>query len=114
MQNPRVEKINSLLEQEISKILLREFGFDNAMVTLTHVNATANLIEARAYVSVIPEEKTEKIVKTLNREVYVVQKKINKMLNMRPIPKIIFVKDTQISGASRIEGILELLKKKEK
>ena len=109
----RIEKVNSLLEQEISKILLRDFNFVESMVTLTHVDATANLIEARAYISVMPENNLDKVVKTLNGGVFEVQKKINKMLNMRPIPKIIFVKDEKIKEAAKIEALLEEVKKKD-
>ena len=44
----RIEKVNSLLEKEISKIIQREIMFSGGvLVTLTHVEATANLIEAK-------------------------------------------------------------------
>ena len=107
----RLEKVNSLLEKEISKIVLRDFNFQEALVTITHIDATANLIEARAFVSVLPEEKTDKIISILNKGVYSIQQKINKLLNMRPIPKIVFIKDEKIKEAARIEKILETLKK---
>ena len=107
----RLEKVNSLLEKEISKIVLRDFNFQEALVTITHIDATANLIEARAFVSVLPEEKTDKIISILNKGVYSIQQKINKLLNMRPIPKIIFVKDEKIREAARIEELLEKIKK---
>mgnify|MGYP001574961163 FL=1 len=110
----RIERVNSLLEQEISKIILRDFNFPGSMITLTHVEATANLIEAKAYISVFPEEKTDKIIDVLNKGVYSVQQKVNKILNMRPIPKIKFVKDEKISEASRVEELLESLKKGKK
>lgn len=110
----RVEKVNSLLGQEIAKILHREFCFDNAMATLIRVETTANLIEARVYISVFPEEKSGEIIKILSRGVRDIQKKINKLLNMRPIPKIIFAKDVQVSSASKIESILSKLKKEGK
>jgi len=106
----RLEKVNSLLEKEISKIILRDFNFQEALVTITHIDATANLIEARAFVSVLPEEKTDKIISILNKGVYSIQQKINKLLNMRPIPKIIFVKDEKIREAARIEELLEKIK----
>ncbi len=112
--NNRIEKVNSLLEHEISKIILRDFDFQGAIVTLTYVDATANLIEARAYISVLPEEKTEQVIKSLNGGIYDVQQKINKKLNMRPIPKIIFIKDEKIKEAARVEELLGSLKKQEK
>ena len=110
----RLEKVNSLLEQEIGKIIARDFHFPNVLITLTHVDATANLIEARAYISVMPEEKSDTVITTMNKGVYNVQQKINKLLNMRPIPKIIFVQDKITSEAAKVEELLAKLKKEEK
>ena len=106
----RIAKVNSLLEHEISKILLRDFNFQEALVTLTHVDASANLIEAKAYISVLPEEKTDKIIEVLNKGVYDVQQKINRLLNMRPIPKIMFKRDKEAIKAGRVEELLEKIK----
>ncbi len=122
----RVQRVNSLLEREISKILFRDFDFsDKALVTLTRVEVSANLIEAKAYVSVLftspkpkggggPDNEINKILKILNAGVYSVQHKINRTLRMRPVPKIKFVKDENISKAGRIEELLGKLKKEEK
>ena len=110
----RIEKVNSLLEREISKIIQREIGFpDGVLVTLTHVEATSNLIEAKVYISVFPEEKSTEVFKILNKEVYGVQQEINKKLNMRPIPKIIFVIDKKEAEVGRIEELLQNIKDKE-
>ena len=121
----RIEKVNSLLEHELSAIMARDFNFPNTLVTLTHVDATPNLIEAKAYVSILPsaaalssgvtmDDKADQIIRALNNNVYDVQQKINKKLNMRPIPKIKFVKDGHIAEAARIEELLEILKKDKK
>ncbi len=110
----RLEKVNSLLKQEVSKILLRDFDFHGALVTLTYMEATANLIEAKAYISVLPDEQADKVITLLNKAVYDIQQKVNKRLNMRPIPKIKFVKDEVIAKAAKIEGLLSQLKKEEK
>ncbi len=106
--------MNSLLAHEISNIIARDFGFADMLVTLTHVDATANLIEARVYVSVMPEDRADVAVKLLNKDVYNIQQKLNKMLNMRPVPRIKFVKDPVIAEAARIEELLSSLKKEEK
>ena len=111
----RIDKVNSLLEHEISQIIQREVHFPNgALVTLTHVEATSNLIEAKVYISCLPEEKIDDAIKTLNHEIFDIQHKINKKLNMRPVPKIRFVKDETVSHAGKIEAILAQLKKDEK
>ena len=110
----RIEKVNSLLEQEISKIILRDFYFPDTLVTLTHVDSSANLIQAKVYISIYPDEKIDKIIEILNKGVYSVQQKINKLLKMRPIPKIKFVKDEELVKAGRVEELINQLKNNEK
>jgi len=110
----RIEKVNSLLEHEISKIILKDFAFSpEILVTLTRVDTSSNLIEAKAYVSVFPEIKAEGIIRALNKSVYDIQYKINRTLRMRPIPRIRFVKETEISNAARIEELLVKAKESE-
>lgn len=104
----RIEKVNSLLEHEISKILLKDFAFSpEILVTLTHVDCSGNLIEAKAYISVFPEIKSEGIVNALNKSVYDIQCQINRILKMRPIPKIKFMPDRDASKADKIEKLLK-------
>lgn len=115
MATNRIDKVNSLLEHEIGAIIQRDIFFpDNILVTLTHVEATANLIEAKVYISVFPEDKIDGAIGVLKKNVYDIQQKINHKLKMRPIPKIIFVKDRKISEAAKIEEALARLKKEEK
>jgi len=131
----RIEKVNSLLEHEVSKIILKDFDFSpEILVTLIRVEATANLIEAKAYISVFftrrpvrrsfseggslgeggPDKEADKIIAVLNKNVFDIQQKINRTLRMRPVPKIRFVKDEIISHAGKIEELLGQLKKEEK
>ena len=114
MSYNRIQKVNSLLEQEISKIILKDFYFPGALVTLTHVDSSANLIEAKVYISVLPEEKTERALKLLNKDVYNIQQKINKLLKMRPVPKIKFAENKELIKAGKIEELLATLKKNQK
>ncbi len=107
MATNRVEKVNSLLLHELSKIVFRDFAFSpEILVTLTRVEATGNLIEAKVYVSVFPETKSDGIVNALQKSVYDVQYKINRTLRQRPIPKIRFVKETEVLHAAKIEELL--------
>jgi len=111
----RLEKINSLLRDEVSKIILRDFEFSpSILVTLTRVDTSANLIEAKVYISVFPDDKADEIVRILNKGIYDVQYKINRTLRQRPIPKLRFVKDKEISKAGRVEELLAGLKNEEK
>ncbi len=103
----RIEQVNSLLEHEIGKIILKDFAFSpEILVTLTRVDTSANLIDAKVYISVFPDAKADGIVRAFQKSAYDIQYKINRTLRMRPIPKIRFVKETEISKAARIEELL--------
>lgn len=107
----RIEKVNSLLEQEIGKILLRDFTVSpNILITITRVETTGNLIEAKVYISIFPDEKSTSIMQALDKSIYDIQHKINRTLRMRPIPKIIFVRDKEISKAAKVEELLVKVK----
>ena len=84
----RIDKINSLLKHEISKIILREFYFAGIMITLTRVEASGNLIEAKVFISAYPDGKLDEIIESLNKNVSKIQREINEKLKMRPVPKI--------------------------
>ena len=108
----RGKKVNSLLEHEVGKIIRRDFTFSpEILVTLTRVETSGNMIDAKAYISVFPESKSDGILNALNKSVYDIQYEINRTLRMRPIPKIRFVKEKESASAARIE---ELLAKDEK
>ena len=103
----RIDRVNSLLQHELSKILLKDFAFSpEILVTLTRVDTTGNMIEAKAYVSVFPEEKSAGILNALQKSTYDIQYQINRTLRMRPVPKIRFVKETEVLHAAKIEELL--------
>lgn len=109
----RVEKVNSLIKKELGKIILKEIDLPpEILLTITRVEASSNLFQAKVFVSVMPEEKTEEIFKILNQNIFSLQQKLNKKLKMRPVPKISFVKEKRTVEAGRIEEILEKLKSK--
>lgn len=113
MLNSRTKRVNSLLEQEIGKIILRDFYFPKTMITLTHVDVSGNLIEAKVYISAYPDDKLDEIMAVLNKNIVRIQHEINRKLRMRPVPKIIFVKDKDIAKAGRVEELLAKIQREE-
>lgn len=111
----RLAKVNQLVRKELSKILLKEVDFPpGVLVTLTRIDTAPNLTQARAYVSSLPENKTKEVISTLQKQVYSIQQKLNRRLNMRPTPKIIFVEETETEKAGKVEKLLAGLKKDRK
>lgn len=104
----RLLGFNRLIGKELSQIILREADFpEGILVTLTRVECAQNLSEAKAYISVMPEEKIGEILRILNKDIYHLQQLLNKRLRMRPIPKIRFVQERMTIEAGKIEKLLE-------
>ena len=110
----RIRRINQLIKRELGQILCEELNFPKEiLVTLTRVEASADLREAKVYISVMPEKEIEKIIKVLNQNLRQLQQKINKRLTMKIIPKIKFREETKTREAARIEELLERVKNEE-
>ena len=111
----RIQRVNQLLKREVSQLLLKEVEPPkDTLITVTRAETTSDLRVSRIFISIIPEENREKIIKFLNRKIYYLQQKINKRLRMKPVPKIIFMEEEKTKTAARIEKILEELKNEKK
>ncbi|MBP6914121.1 30S ribosome-binding factor RbfA, partial [Candidatus Parcubacteria bacterium] len=103
----KIEKVNAFIKRELGGIILKEVDiFPGILLTITRVESTSNLIEAKVYISILPEDKSEEIIELLKRKVYFIQQVLNKKLKIRPVPKIIFKKESKTGEASRIEELL--------
>ena len=110
----RIPRINQLLKKEIGDIILKEIGFEGALITVTRVETSPKLNDANIYISAIPDEKIENVFKVLNRNLYHIQKMINRRLRIRPVPKLRFVRENLTREAGKIEEILEEIKEEER
>ena len=107
----RIDRVNQLIKQTLSKLLLKELDFEkDILVTLTRVKTASDLSKTSVFISVMPEEKIELVLRVLNRNIYRLQQKINKKLVMKRVPKIIFQPETKTAEADRIEKLLDELK----
>ncbi|MFH1575774.1 MAG: 30S ribosome-binding factor RbfA [Candidatus Nealsonbacteria bacterium] len=108
----RIPQVNQLIKKELGQIILRKCDFSkNVLVTITRVETSGNLIKAKVYVSVLPEDQSKRILETLNQRIFDIQQLLNKRLRMRPIPKIAFVEENATREAGRVEELLEEIHK---
>lgn len=110
----RVEKVNNLIKRELGGILLREVDiFPGTLMTVTRVECSTNLFQCKVFISIIPEDNSDKVMAMLDRNIYNIQQIINKKIKMRPVPKISFYKETKTAEAGRIEELLSSIEKKD-
>jgi len=108
----RILRLNQLIKKQLGQILLKEGNFPKGcLVTITRVETSIDLREAKIWVSVLPEKKEKIVFYLLNKNIYHFQQKINKILKLKRVPKIKFLPEKKIQKAARIEELLEKIKK---
>lgn len=111
----RILRVNALIREVISQLILREIEFSPAiLVTVTRVETSTDLKESKVFISVIPEEKLNRVIQVLNKKIYFLQQKFNQKVKMRPLPRLKILAEKKTSEAGKIEEILEELKRRGK
>lgn len=111
MSNYRLQKLNSLIKEEVGKLIQEEFDFKKGvLVTVTKAETSPDVTHARINISVLPESEEANVLKELKENIYHIQKLLNKKLVMRYVPKIRFVLDRSIKKAARIEELTQDLR----
>lgn len=111
----RILRVNELMKEELGKIIIQEMDFPKEfLITLTRTETTPNLKQSFAYISIIGagENEEKKVLDILKKNIYRIQKKLDKKLRMRPVPKIIFKQENETKKAATVEELLEKIKKK--
>lgn len=106
MHSRRIERINKLLKEEVNKIILKEFDFVNVLVTIINVETSDDLKYSDIEVSVLPDKKEKLILEMIKRQIYGIQKTLDKRLKMRPVPRIKFIIDQNIKKLHKIDELL--------
>ena len=106
--NQRLERINSLIREEISGMLRKDIhdpliGF----VTIIDVDVSADLRHAKVFFSVLGDtEQVRNSIKGLLRARKFINSRLAERLELRYIPKIRFVLDETAAKAQRMQQLL--------
>ena len=90
MRPHRDEKLASVIEHELSKIILRELDIIGAVVTITDVKVGEDLLRAIVKLGIIPYERGPEVFKALSVKRGRLQHQLLKKMNVRPMPQIQF------------------------
>jgi len=108
----RVEKVQELMKQEISQIILRELKDPRiGFVTVTSVECTGDLREAKVYVSLMGSESQVKACWTgLNSSLGFIRREIGKRIRLRVTPELSFALDKSLDYSAHIQELLLKIK----
>jgi len=101
----RIERVNTLLRQEISNILVEEISDPRLtrIVSVTEVVTSPDLRHARVYVSIMGDQETKsEIVKALGLAAGFVHRSLRDRVNLRAVPSLNFRLDESIETGSEI------------
>jgi ribosome-binding factor A len=102
----RVEKVNSLLEHLLGRILLPFLHDQKGIATIRKVEASKDLRWAKVWITIVNDD-DDKIMKTLKNNLYDIQGELNRMMEMKMVPRISFHLDTSGRYAQHINEIFK-------
>ena len=107
----RTERVNDLIREELSDLLLREVRdprLDAPLISITHVEVTPDLFNARVFVSIMsgPAEQTEAL-RALNAAASFFHRELKSRLQMRRVPFLAFRLDTSIAEGAEVLALIE-------
>ena len=112
----RIEKLQELIKQEMSKMLLREIKDPRiGFVTVTGVEMTGDLREAKIFVSIMgSEEQVKNSWEGLQSALGFIRREIGKRIRLRFTPEISFAPDKSLDYSEHIQKILLEINRTEK
>ena len=111
----KIERIASMLEKEISYILMAEVKDpDIKFVTVTNVKLASDLGYAKIYVTVLDQNKKDETLRSLKAARGFIRRELANRVEIRHIPELDFVYDESIEYGKKIEDIIEEIHKDEK
>lgn len=104
----RVEKVQELMKQEVSQIILQELKDPRiGFVTVTEVECTGDLRSAKIYVSLMGSEKQVKDCwEGLTSSLGFIRREIGKRIRLHFTPELTFQLDKSLDYSAHIQKLL--------
>lgn len=106
----RVERVNSLIRQEISELLQREIKDPrlSSLISITEVSTSPDLKFAKVFVSRLGgEEEKKETLEALVSACGYIRRELAKRMNMRSVPELSFHWDDSIERGDRLLRLMD-------
>ena len=110
MDSNRQQKVNRLIQKELSEIFLLETKkMQGVFISVTNVRVSPDLGLAHAYLSIFPSEKSEEMVENINTNVKSVRYELGKRVGrqLRVVPELNFHVDDSLDYIEHIDQLLK-------
>ena len=110
MDNKRLEKVNKLIQKELSDIFQKELKpkVPMLMITVTRVRVTSDLGYANVYLSVFGVDDKKKVVEEVGQNARAIRGLLGNRVRhqMRVIPELRFFEDDSLDYIENIDNLL--------
>ena len=110
----RTERVNDLIRDELSDLLLREVNDPRlgGLISITRVEVTPDLYNARVFVSIMqPPKEQADALRAMNAAASFFHRELKSRIQIRRIPFLVFKLDTSIEeGAEVLAHINEVIR----
>ena len=99
-------RINDLILEELAAAVNREVGIENALITITYVECSPDLKQAKVGFSVLPDNLTGTALRKLNASTSQIVGILRSRIKLRKMPHLIWEFDATEKEASKIEKLI--------
>ena len=115
MAKYRMQKINAEMQKCISEVISFEMNnveLEGSFVTVSKVDVTPDLFQARVYISILPSKNytKEQIFAIIKNSRGFIRHQVAQKINLRISPELIFVLDNSLDYGQKINKILDSIK----
>ncbi len=100
-------RVNEVLKRELSIIVAREVTFEGALVTINHIDVTADLKNAHVFVSVLGPAGGASVINKLETHRPALQAELARRVVLKYTPHLVFHLDDSIERGTRVIEILQ-------
>ena len=111
-------RVGELVKKNLGELFIRNEAkipnINSKLITVTEVRMTPDLKTARVYVIPLGGVDTKETVKILTEFSHLVRRALSKRLDIKFLPKLIFVEDNSFEYAEKIERLIKKNKDNDK
>ena len=104
-------RVGEMVKQALSLIFIKGEAkipnLETNLITVTEVRMSPDLKSARAFVIPLGGKDSKKTVDLLEEFSYIVRKILSKKIEMKYLPKVLFVEDKSFEYAEKIEKLIK-------
>lgn len=110
MTSYRIQRVSDELKRIISEILIKELPDDRGnLLTVTKVNCTPDLREAKVYISIYnedPDQRRQSLRRIIRHGSYI-RKLVGSRITLKYLPLLHFLEDDTIQYVEKIERLIQ-------